>query len=108
MYPVMKDVSHKSGRDAQDNYRGKTKRFNWVMSDKLEDLDFADGICLPSHDFVRKERKLRNLESEERIAGSQNNCKKARLIKINAKSDIRFKMNENYIEELNFHKWAVR
>jgi hypothetical protein len=60
MWSVTKNVAHTTGRSDEENYRVKKKKFNWAISNQLENLEFADGIWLPSHDFIHKERKLRN------------------------------------------------
>jgi len=59
MWPVTK-VVHNTGRYDEENYRVKKKKFHWAISDQLENLQFADGIRLPSHDFSHKKRKSRN------------------------------------------------
>jgi hypothetical protein len=38
---------------------------NRGISEQLEDLDFADDICLLSHTFVDIKKKLRDLQNEE-------------------------------------------
>jgi len=59
MWPVTK-VVHNTGRYDEENYSVKKKKFHWAISEQLENLQFADGIWLPSHDFSHKERKPRN------------------------------------------------
>jgi hypothetical protein len=60
MWPVTKNVAPNTGGYDEENYSVKKKKFNWAISDQLENLEFADGIWLPSHDFNHKKRKLRN------------------------------------------------
>jgi hypothetical protein len=70
----------------------------------LEDLDFGDNVCLLSHAFLNVEKKLLDLESK----GITGGCEKTKSLRINAKIDKRFKINENDIEELtNFPMWAM-
>jgi hypothetical protein len=51
------NVVHNTGRYDEENYRVKKKKFNWVISDQLENLEFADGIWLLSRNFIHRERK---------------------------------------------------
>jgi hypothetical protein len=43
---------------------GKRSGINWGMTKQLEDLDFADDVCLLSHTFSKMETKVINLENE--------------------------------------------
>jgi hypothetical protein len=43
---------------------GKRRDISWGITEQLEDLDFADDICLLSHTFSKMETKLKDLENE--------------------------------------------
>jgi hypothetical protein len=43
---------------------GKRSGINWGMTEQLEDLDFADDVCLLSHTFSKMETKVKDLENE--------------------------------------------
>jgi hypothetical protein len=54
----------------------KRKRgLQWGLQDRLEDLDFADGICLLSQRYRDMEIKLVKLQREAEDAGLQINVK---------------------------------
>jgi hypothetical protein len=48
---------------------GKRRGINWGITEQLEDLDFADDICLLSHTFSKLETKLKDSENEGKKIG---------------------------------------
>jgi hypothetical protein len=46
------------------------------MRDRLEDLDFADNICLLAQRFRDMEEKLRRIKKEAKVAGLNINVNK--------------------------------
>jgi hypothetical protein len=57
---------------------GKRRGINWGITEQLEDLNFADDICLLSHTFSKLETKLKDLENESKTVGLQINCGKTK------------------------------
>jgi hypothetical protein len=66
----------------------------------LQDLKFASDTRFLRHTFVEAEKQLEDSESDIKFAGLHT----VRELRIDEKSDRRFKMNENDIEKVN---WAV-
>jgi hypothetical protein len=48
---------------------GKKRGINWSVSQQLEDLDFADYICLLSHTFNKMYMKLKDQENIRKTVG---------------------------------------
>ncbi|XP_056017320.1 uncharacterized protein LOC130053779 [Ostrea edulis] len=75
------------------------------MQNRLEDLDFADDICMLSHRFQDAKEQTISLESTARQIGLLINPVKAKIMKINTaqtkKLQIRHKEVEN-IEEFTY------
>ena len=59
--------------------KGSRKRgIQWSMKERLEDLDYADDICLLAHRFCDMEEKLRKLKEEAELVGLHININKTR------------------------------
>jgi len=56
---------------------GLRKRgIQWVMKERLEDLDYVDDICLLAQRFCDMEEKLTRLKEEAQLAGLYININK--------------------------------
>ena len=45
---------------------GKKRGFTWRLQESLEDMDYADDVCLVSHKYEHMQRKLDDLWKESR------------------------------------------
>ncbi|KAJ4442748.1 hypothetical protein ANN_04339 [Periplaneta americana] len=66
-----------------NNWKRKHRRWvfrgiRWGLSGRLEDLDYADDICLLAHSFKDMKAKLQQLEKEAQKAGLQININKTK------------------------------
>jgi hypothetical protein len=52
---------------------GKARGIRWKLTDTLEDLDYADDICLLLHSQAHMQTKLNNLCYESKKAGLEIN-----------------------------------
>jgi len=63
---------------------GLTKRgIQWSMKERLEDLDYADNICLLALRFCDTEDKLKRLKEEAEFGGLHINVKKTKGMSVN-------------------------
>jgi hypothetical protein len=62
----------------------RKKGIQWGMRDRLEDLDFADDICLLSQRYSDMKDKLIRLQQEIKLAGLNINVNKTKEMRINA------------------------
>jgi hypothetical protein len=60
---------------------GERSGINWGITEQLEDLYFADDICLLSHTFSKMETKLKYLENEGKTVGLKINCGRNKVTK---------------------------
>jgi hypothetical protein len=72
-----------------DNVMRKTlgdrmRGIEWGMKDRLEDLDFADDICLLPQTHIDINDKLLRLQQEAKLAGLNINVNKTKEMRINA------------------------
>jgi hypothetical protein len=51
----------------------KKRRITWMMRKSLEDMEYADDVCLVSHGYEHMQRKLGDLWEESKKAGLQIN-----------------------------------
>jgi hypothetical protein len=75
---VLKDVVRKT---TSMRHRG----IQWGMMNRLEDLDFADDICLMAQRFHHMEEKLTNLQEETKRARLNINVNKTKEMRLNNK-----------------------
>jgi hypothetical protein len=65
---------------------GKARGIRWKFTETLEDLDYADDICLFSHSQAHMQSKLNNLCYELKKAGLEINFSKTEELRVNTKS----------------------
>ena len=81
---------------------------NWDISEQLENMDFADDVCLLSHVFVNMEKMVRDLQSKSSSGRLLIKSEGTKSLKIITRNERRFKMNENYTKKVNsVHTRAV-
>lgn len=83
-------------RNATIEPRGIT----WSLNKRLEDLDYADDICLLSQNFADIEAKLKVVESEAAKCGLKININKTKVMRINTKSDRKLYIRNTELEEV--------
>ena len=55
---------------------GKERGITWRLQESLEDMDYADDVCLVSHKYEHMQRKLDDLWKESKKAGLEINSSK--------------------------------
>ena len=63
--------------------RDRQRGIQWGLFDKLEDLDFADDLCLLSETHGDMQTKLEDLINEAEKTGLVINVKKTKAVRIN-------------------------
>jgi hypothetical protein len=76
----------------------------WTLSTRLEDLEFADDICLMSENIARMQRKTEKLREEGAKCGLKINTAKTNVLKINC-ADPSVALAGEPIEEVNSFKY---
>jgi hypothetical protein len=71
------------------------------LYDRLEDLDFADDICLLAQRFKDMEAKLNDLKVEAQNTGMTINSQKTKEMRVNPKNKDRFYLEGRETEEVN-------
>jgi len=81
--------------------KGLMKRgIQWSMKERLEDLDYADDICLLAQRFCDMEEKLKRLKEEAELVGLQININKTKGMSVNTSYMQKFRLGEAEIEEV--------
>jgi hypothetical protein len=62
---------------------GRKRGILWNMRDRLEDLEFADDICLLAQRLRDMKEKLKRLQGETELAGLNINVKKTKEMRVN-------------------------
>jgi hypothetical protein len=52
---------------------GKKRGLTWRLKESLEDMKYADDICLVSHKYEHMQKKLNYLQEESKKVGLQIN-----------------------------------
>jgi hypothetical protein len=79
----------------------RKKEIQWGLYDRLEDLEFADDICLLAQSFEDMEAKLNDLKVEAQNTGMKINSQKTKEMRVNPKNKDRFNLEGCEIEEVN-------
>jgi len=86
-----------------ERVKGLRKReIQWSMKERLEDLDYADDICLLAQRFCDTEEKLKRLKQEAELGGLHINLKKTKGMRVNTSNMQKFRLEETEIEEVGF------
>jgi len=59
------------------------KGLTWRLQESLEDMEYADDLCLVSHKYEHMQRKLDDLWKESKKAGLEINSSKTEEIRVN-------------------------
>ena len=70
------------------------------MKERLEDLDYADDICLLTHRFCDMEEKLKRLKDEAELVGLHIDINKTKGMRVNTSNMQKFKLEKKEIEEV--------
>src|SRR3984885_2003655 len=73
----------------------------WNIMQKLEDLDFADDICLLSHTRQHMQEKTTKLQEIAGLTGLEINTHKMKTMRIEAKQTTSISLNGQPIEEVD-------
>ena len=73
----------------------------WNIMQKLEDLDFADDICLLSHTRQHMQEKTTKLQEIAGLTGLEINTHKTKTMRIEAKQTTSISLNGQPIEEVD-------
>ena len=66
----------------------------------MEDVDFADDICLLSHRYEDMQNKINNLEKEIKRAHLKINVDKTKEMRLNSSKTDMFLVKDNYIDSV--------
>ena len=80
--------------------RDRRRGIRWGSVDRLEDLDFADDVCLVSEAYRVMHAKLGDLTQEARRAGLAINMKKTKVLRINTNKKEPFMLGDESIEDV--------
>ena len=80
----------------------------WIFTQQLDDLDFADDICLLLHTHREIQKKTRRLTQEAETTGLRINIQKTELMKVNNTQQCKVQIKGRYVERTNnLRIWAV-
>ena len=81
--------------------KGLRKRgIQWSVKEKLEDLDYADNICLLDQRFCDMEEKLKRLKQGAELVDLHININKTKGVSFNTSSIQKVRLEETGIEEV--------
>jgi hypothetical protein len=68
-----------------ETFHGKAQGILWKLTQTLEDLEYADDVCLLSHKYDHMQSKLTDLHNISHKVGLEINYSKTEEIQINIK-----------------------
>lgn len=77
------------------------KGITWGLQGRLNDLDYADDICLLAHSFSDLASNLRNITTTTDAAGLKINTAKTKTLRVNATSQELFTIGNNQVEDVS-------
>ena len=81
--------------------KGLRKRgIQWSMKERMEDLDYADDICMLAQRFCDVDKKLKRLKEEEESAGLYININKTKGMRVNTSNTQKFRLENTEIKEI--------
>jgi hypothetical protein len=80
----------------------KKRGIRWWLMDTLEDLEYADYLCLLVHRFSDMQENISKLEKESEIAGLRINIAKTKVIQVNPKTQKQLETGNQSNESVDF------
>ena len=80
--------------------RDRRRGIRWGLVDRLEDLDFADDVCLLSEAYREMQAKIGDLTQEVRRAGLAIKVKKIKVLRINTNKKEPLMLGDGSIEDV--------
>ena len=77
---------------------GKKRGLTGRLKELLEDMEYADDICLVSHKYEHMQKKLGDIQEESKKVGLQINPLKMEVIRVNTILNRVFKLNGEEIK----------
>lgn len=78
----------------------KKNGIRWRMENKLDDLDYADDLCLISSTYQHIQEKTTKLHETSRSLGLNINLKKTKIMRINAQNNNSVQVNREQLEDV--------
>jgi len=72
----------------------------WSVKERLEDLDYADDICLLAQRFCDMQEKLKRLKEEVKLVGLHIDINKTKGMRANTSNMQKFGLEETEIEDV--------
>jgi hypothetical protein len=85
----------------QNVNRDRRRGIQWGLVNKLEDLDFADDLCLLSETHGDMQMKLEDLINEAEKIGLVINVKKTKAMRVNTRKTDQFTLRGQSIEDVD-------
>ena len=85
----------------REAYADSGKGIQWTLTQKLEDLEFADDIALLSHRLQDTQEKVTALSETGKRVGLRINHQKTKILKINHKQDGDVKLENQNIDQID-------
>lgn len=79
----------------------KQHGIKWGLYDNLDDLDYADDVCLLSHRFSDMQAKIELFAERAAKAGLQVNINKTKSMRVNSQCTTQFKLMGEHIEDVD-------
>ena len=83
------------------NTTNTPKGIQWSLTEKLEDLDFADDISLLAHSYEHMQEKIAKLQEIAQSTGLEINIDKTKAMRVNATNTLPLLVKDQALEEVN-------
>ena len=83
----------------------RPRGLQWGITGRLEDIDFADDLCLLSQRMDDMKEKLEELHEEGKKVGLKINYEKTKEIRLNTRNHQQLVVNGKIIEEVDYFKY---
>jgi len=80
-------------------YGLRKRGIQWSMKERMENLDYAEDICLLAQRFCDMEEKLKRLKEEAELVGLHININKMKRMRVDVSNVQKFRLEEMEIEK---------
>lgn len=85
--------------------RNRRRGIQWGLRERLEDLDFADDICLLAQRYTDIQAKLHSLQEEAELVGLKININKTKEMRLNARTAEALELHGKVVEEVTLFQY---
>lgn len=86
MSTVTHNISNSIGQSDKETYKETYRGLQWCLTERLEEINFTDGLCLMSHKLTNIRENMEELSTKVQKVGSKINLDKTKDMRLSSRN----------------------